>query len=589
MGPEVAGVGRRAIVRDPAAAARQGYDLIVVGGGVYGVMLTLEAARRGLRPLLLERDDFGGATSWNSLRIVHGGLRYLQTLDLPRFFESVTERRWFLRTFPDLVTPLGCLMPLYGVDGTSGGGQSVIGVDRETGRSGERGRRASGLLRSGPVFRLAFAANDLLSWRRNVGVDRRAWLQRARVVGADEATGLAPELEGSEIVGGALWHDAVMVDSQRLLLEALRWAVSVSEGACCLNYVEVTELIADGGRARGVKAIDRSTAAADRADGDGKGGSEHGAVVHEFEAPLVINAAGPWAPTVARRLTGSASEDRLFEPSLAFNLYLRRPTEARVAIAVTPPRPGAPTYFLHPWKEGLFAGTVHAPWPAASGSISGSASGSGGCAGDATAGDGRPKRHSPVVLDFLNDLNSALPGFNASAAQIAAVTWGRLPATQRGSANLAVRPTLVDHRDTGGPRGLYSIAGVKFTTARAVAARTLAKLPLPLARKVRSGDAPRPPVVAIPTRAEFERLLQHDSPAAADLVAKLVADEAAIHLDDIMLRRTDWGILAPVFASDRESDDQLAAGVARLAGWEGPRLVAELRRYAAALRRVRGD
>ena len=66
------------------------------------------------RSLLVERGDFGGETSFQSLRIVHGGLRYLQALDLPRFFESVRERRWFLRTFPELVTPLPCLMPLYG-------------------------------------------------------------------------------------------------------------------------------------------------------------------------------------------------------------------------------------------------------------------------------------------------------------------------------------------------------------------------------------------------------------------------------------------------------------------------------------------
>jgi glycerol-3-phosphate dehydrogenase len=89
------------------------YDLIIVGGGIYGAMLALESVFRGLKPLLLEKSDFGAATSFNSLRIVHGGLRYLQTLDLPRHFESVRERRWFLRNFPDHVRPLPCLMPLF--------------------------------------------------------------------------------------------------------------------------------------------------------------------------------------------------------------------------------------------------------------------------------------------------------------------------------------------------------------------------------------------------------------------------------------------------------------------------------------------
>ena len=103
-----------AILRDPAAAAGARYDLIVVVGGVHGIMIALEATRRGLRPLPLERADFAGATSHNSLRILHGGLRYLQSLDLGRSLESIRERAWWRGHFPDLVQPLLCLMPLYG-------------------------------------------------------------------------------------------------------------------------------------------------------------------------------------------------------------------------------------------------------------------------------------------------------------------------------------------------------------------------------------------------------------------------------------------------------------------------------------------
>lgn len=85
------------IGRQPARATRASYDLIVVGGGIYGSMLLLESARRGLRGLLIEKKDFGSGTSFNSLRIIHGGMRYLQAFDLTRFFESVRERRWYMR------------------------------------------------------------------------------------------------------------------------------------------------------------------------------------------------------------------------------------------------------------------------------------------------------------------------------------------------------------------------------------------------------------------------------------------------------------------------------------------------------------
>lgn len=108
---------------------------------MYGVALAMEASKRGLKNVVIEKKDFGWATTYNHLRTLHGGLRYLQNLDLPRFFESVRERHWFLRNFPGLVRPLPCLMPLYGQ-----------GVYRPS------------------VFRAALALNDLLSWRRNQGV-----------------------------------------------------------------------------------------------------------------------------------------------------------------------------------------------------------------------------------------------------------------------------------------------------------------------------------------------------------------------------------------------------------------------------------
>ena len=81
------------IVRDPRRAADEEFDLVVVGGGIYGASLLREAARRGVSACLCEAQDFGGVTSQNSLRILHGGLRYLQTLDLRRFFQSVAARR----------------------------------------------------------------------------------------------------------------------------------------------------------------------------------------------------------------------------------------------------------------------------------------------------------------------------------------------------------------------------------------------------------------------------------------------------------------------------------------------------------------
>jgi len=197
------------IQRQPDDAAGQRYDLVIVGGGVYGIALLLEASRRGVKALLLEQGDFGSETSWNSLRIVHGGLRYLQSLDLPRFRESVGERRWFLQHFPDLVRPLPCLMPLYG----------------------------EGLKRPG-VFRLALATNSLLSSTRNRGVSPASHLPAGGVLSASETLERFPTAAQDGLQGSALWYDAVMPDSQRLLIEMLHWACAC--GGTALNYVQAT-------------------------------------------------------------------------------------------------------------------------------------------------------------------------------------------------------------------------------------------------------------------------------------------------------------------------------------------------------------
>ncbi len=300
--------------RDAQGLAGEEFDLVVVGGGVYGIMVALEAARRALRPLLLERGDFGAATSHNSLRIVHGGLRYLQTLDLPRFRESVVERRWFLRHFPDLVEPLPCLMPLYG----------------------------DGLRRPWPM-RAALALNDTLSPRRNAGVRTDRRLAASRVLGVRATRELYLDIDPSGLKGAALWHDAFIPNVPRLLIEALNWACA--HGARALNYVEARALVLKQDRIAGLRARDLVS------------GAEL-----EVRAGVVLNAAGPWAPEFATACDADARG--LFQPSLAWNVVFERPAPVPHGLAVQARRPGARTYFLVPWKGVLLAGTGHAPWNA---------------------------------------------------------------------------------------------------------------------------------------------------------------------------------------------------------------------------------
>jgi glycerol-3-phosphate dehydrogenase len=102
------------MIRNLAQLSKQRYDVVVIGGGIYGVCVAWDAALRGLSVALVEKGDFGHATSSNTLRIIHGGLRYLQHGDVRRLRQSTHERTVFMRIAPHLVHPLPFLIPTYG-------------------------------------------------------------------------------------------------------------------------------------------------------------------------------------------------------------------------------------------------------------------------------------------------------------------------------------------------------------------------------------------------------------------------------------------------------------------------------------------
>jgi glycerol-3-phosphate dehydrogenase len=457
------------IIRDPAQAAQTSYDLIIIGGGIYGAMLALEATQRGLRSLLLERDDFGGATSLNSLRIIHGGFRYLQTLDLRRYTESVRERQWFLQTFPDLIKPLPCLMPLYGKG-----------------------------LRRPLILSAALRINDLLSWQRNQQVPSTNHLPDGKIISAAEVEQRFPLVNPAGLQGGAIWYDACMPDSQRVLITVLRCSCAL--GGTALNYVEAKELMKAGDRVTGVIATDNQTGES-----------------YPYHAPVVINAAGPWCRELAARFDRDFPE--LFRPSLAWNILFDRPALSDHALAISSPTAEATTYFFHPWKSKLLIGTVHQPWQ-------------------------RPISAHPTpevsdLMPLLQDLNQAIPGLNLVPPQILRIFSGFLPVLQEGTAQLSTR-AQIKHHQTSQMRGLYSISGVKFTTARWVAEQTITTA-FPEHRYQQ-----KQPIHEIQRTCQNEILqslsrMEEIDECYLDSLRNLVVSESVQSLDDLILRRTCVG------------------------------------------------
>ncbi len=455
------------IIRNPEKASHKKYDLIIIGGGIYGAMLSLEATRRKLCPLLIEKDDFGSHTSFNSLRIIHGGLRYLQSLDIHRFYESVRERAWFLRTFPELIKPLPCLMPLYGEG-----------------------------LRRPFILRMALLANDLLSCKRNVGISGDHHIPGGYVADARKTAELFPLVRKNGLQGGAVWYDACMPDSQRVLMEVLRWACQW--GGVALNYMRADELVADGQKICGVKAFD----------------CEHGRPYY-FKSGFVINAAGPWCRSMAAAF--HRDEPKLFNPSVAWNILFDKEAVSDCALAVSAKGKASHTYFIIPWKGRIFAGTGHRPWQ--------------------KSDMDNPEPGEKDIKNMLYDLNRAIPGLNLRTNDIYHVFSGFLPVKKAGTTVLSDREVIIDHGKNGGINGFWSISGVKFTTSRLVAEKILNRI-FP-DKKMK--DSPRlkvKPPQKIRNIWDFNHSYPSGYSELADRLKKIIKEEAVCHTDDLIFRRT---------------------------------------------------
>lgn len=278
-----------------ALRAAPALDLLVIGGGIAGAGVALEAARAGLRVALVEARDFASGTSSRSSKLVHGGLRYLAQGQIALTRESVREREALLRAAPGLVQPLGFLLPVR--------------------RGDHHGRRKLGL---------GLALYDRLAGQRT-----RAWFDAAALLER------APALNAVGLLGGWRYLDA-QTDDARLVLRVL--AEARQFGALTLNHVAAAALTRDaGGRVDGAQLHDAV-------------GGQRFAV----PARCVVNATGAWADALRAGLGRPQRLRPLRGSHLLFEAW-RLP----VAQALTLPHPddGRPVYAL-PWEGSTLVGTT---------------------------------------------------------------------------------------------------------------------------------------------------------------------------------------------------------------------------------------
>ena len=548
--------------RDLNQLANTEFDILIIGAGIYGATAAWEAASRGYSVALIDKDDFGSRTSANSLKTIHGGLRYLQTLDIKRYFESVRERKILMRIAPHLVQPLPVVMPTYG--------------------HAMKGRE---------ILWAGLFLNDILSLHRNTGLDRSSRIPNGRVCGKGTCMRLLPGIVTDGVTGCASWTDAQVYSSERMTLAFIHSACN--QGAAAANYVACIGFRKNPDQILAVHARDELTGE-----------------TLEIQAKCILNMTGGWVDHVLA-MDGMASKKSIVQLSTAMNLVVKKELLPQISAGlrgrfenVLPNGSvyhGSRVLFVASWRTYTIIGTFHRPY------------------------GGHPNEmhvSEEEIQSAIREFNGAYPGSPIQREDIGLVHKGFLPMdsihSRTGEVNLTPHYTIRDHKNEGGPINLISVAGVKYTTARDVSQKAINLAGRKLKKKGGSSQTAVTPIyggdiydlkaslqdmVRVAPKGMDETVLRHlvrcygnahkeilsltdaqldwrEKIAGSDEVIQAeivhaVRHEMAQNLADVVLRRTDLG------SGARPSDATLksCAGImGSELGWDSRRIRDEIQK-----------
>ena len=522
------------------------FEVVVVGGGITGAGVALDAASRGYSVALLERNDFGQGTSSRSSKMVHGGLRYLRNFDLGLVREALLERQLLVQLAPHLVYPTPFLVPALGEnrkDRRIGIGLNMYDV-MATSRIG-RGR----------------------SQRNEHSGEAYFWSpDRHRTISGEEAAELIPALEPLEPSSAYLFYDC-QTDDVRLVLTVLGEAERF--GAVVLNGAEVTEVLDEGGRASGVAFRE----------------AESGARI-EMRADNVVNATGVWADRIRPDELLTEEEIPRIHPSRGTHLTLSTERLDIGTAACIVPASGERTIFALPWYGRVLVGTTDNDYE-----------------GDI---DQVPPSGSDVeyLLEALNDYFSTDLGPDDLTGAYAGVRPLISSGDPKKSVDISRRAELYETSS-----GMLTITGGKLTTFRRMAAQVVDRITqrdgrdaqcrtddIPLGMAARPDDLETD--VSLPEGAadqlafryghaaravldvceERPELAEPIAPGHPDLLAEVVIAarrEQARSVADVLLRRTRLGLVAAIELRDADATLAVAELLGQELGWSESRVAAE--------------
>jgi glycerol-3-phosphate dehydrogenase len=285
--------------------ADEEFDLLIVGGGITGAGLALDAATRGLKVALVEKRDFAAGTSSRSTKLLHGGLRYLEHFDFAMVREGLRERHTLLRIAPHLAEPFRFLIPLYE--------QAKRNYDHPL------------------KMRMGLVLYDLLAG--SFGIERHKRISR------EEALQLAPQLDGQGLKGALIYYDCLTNDS-RLVIAVIKSAHQ--QGATVVNNTALVDCLkATDGQIAGARIRDELTG--------------------EFvlaKAKLVINATGVWMDEVRDLDSRNPSDNQRLRPSKGIHLTVSAARLQVTTACLIPALQGHRFYFVVPWEGRVNIGTT---------------------------------------------------------------------------------------------------------------------------------------------------------------------------------------------------------------------------------------
>ena len=550
------------IPREDALASFESdrFDMVVIGGGITGAGVALDAASRGYSVALVERQDYAAGTSSRSSKLVHGGLRYLQNFDLGLVREALLERAIMVNLAPHLVHPLALVIPTF--DGKQP--ERVLGA----------GLRAYDVMATDRV-RLPSLR------RRGQGpAPLEEWSpERHRAIDGEEVVRLLPALAAREPTAGYLFYDC-QTDDVRLVLTVLGEAERY--GAVMANRCRVLELIEENGRADGVRCRDELA------------GGEF-----ELRADNVVNATGVWADTIRSEEVLDAAEVPRIRPSRGTHVTLARESLPIVAGAIVPAG-GGRSIFALPWLGRTLIGTTDNDYEGGLDHI--------------PADDGD--------VEYLLDACNEFFGLSLTRADLTGAYAGVRPLIATGdskkSVDISRRAELFETRS-----GLVTITGGKLTTWRRMAKAAVDRVveregrdapcrtqEIPLGEPAddlpeiegvdeeslallagRYGYAAHDVLAMVEERPELGRRIVPDLPDLLVEAPFAARNEQAATVADVLLRRTRIGILAApaVTAAGSAEARAVAESLAGELGWDATRVDRELEAWLEVARAERVD